>query len=236
MLARLEGLVPHPDLGEQPLQVETGQDDADRARHRGRVRDDPVRGAGDVVATRGGEVAERRHHRHLPLLLEAHDLAIDVVARGDPAARAVHAQHDRLHPLVVRGLLELGVDALDRALLLEEAEGVLRRQVGDDVRDVDEEDLRATLALERRLAQRPLAAQESEVAERDEAAARAERQRDEQEPGPHRDPPARPPRASWCRSRRRAISSLGMTFSSSRTWRIGRSRATAFLKSSAARS
>src|SRR2546422_11349296 len=67
-----------------------------------------------------------------------------------------------LHTLVVRGLLQLGVDAGDRALLLEKTEGVLRRQVGDDVRDVDEEDLRSPLALEPGLLQRPLAAQRSE--------------------------------------------------------------------------
>src|SRR5207245_2405729 len=139
-----------------------------------RRRSRPARLPRTTPPKRAGRAArpERPNHRHLPLLLEAHDLAVDVVARGDTAARTVHAQHPRLHARVVRGLFQLGVDTLDRALLLEKAKGVLRRQVGDDVRDVDEEDLRATLALERRLAQRPLAAPDSEVAERDEAAAR----------------------------------------------------------------
>ena len=60
-------------------------------------------------------------------------------------------------------------------------------------------------------------------------------QREEAET-PHRPRLARPPSASLRRSSSRSISSRGSTCSSSSTWRIGTSRATAFLNSSAARS
>jgi hypothetical protein len=120
VLAGLVGLVLDADLREQALEVQVHQDDADRARHRRRMRDDPVGGARDVVAARRGDVAERRDHRHVLLLLEADDLAVELVARGDPAAGAVDAEEDRLHAVVVLRLVELRLDARDRALLLDE--------------------------------------------------------------------------------------------------------------------
>src|SRR5581483_8002175 len=141
-----------------------------------------------------------------------------------------------LHARVVRRLLELRLDAREGALRLDEPERAPARLVGDDARDVDQEDLRAPLALERRLLERVLAAEAERVPEHDEAAARPRDERQEEGEPSHRALPARPPRASARRSRRRAISSGGRTFSSSRIWRIGTFRCIAFLKSSAARS
>src|SRR5439155_18018412 len=107
--------VPYPNLGKQALEVQVHQDDADRPRHGGRVGDDAVGGAGDVVATRGGEVAEGGDHRDVVLLLEANEVAVEQIARRDAAARTVDAEHDRLDAPVVVGPLQLRFDALDRA-------------------------------------------------------------------------------------------------------------------------
>ena len=238
VLARLEGLVAHADLAEQPLEVQVDEDHADRPRHRRRVGHDLIGRAGHVVAAGRGEVAERRDHRDLVLPLETDELAVHLVARGDAAPRAVDAEHEGLHPLVLGGLLELGLDAADRRLLLDQPEGVPGREVRDHAGDVDEQDLVAALALDRGLLERPLALQDAErVPEDDEAARRPEGERGEEGEPPHRrGPAARPPCASRWRSRMRSISSRGSTRSSSRICRIGTSRAMAFLNRSAARS
>ena len=194
--------------------------------------------AGDVVAARGREVAERGDDGHMVLALEAYDLGVQLVARRDAPAGAVDAQHERPDAAVLRRLLELGLDPGDRRLLLDQPEGMPRRQLRDRTGDVDEEHFVVPLALDRRFLERPRVLQHADrIPDDDETAGRPEGQNGEREDSLHRrGAVARPPRASRGRSRSRSISSRGRTRSSSRICRMGTSRAMAFLNSSAARS
>ena len=77
-------------------------EDADRAGDRLRGGPDLVGGGRDPVAARGGHAAHRDHERLAGL---AHELALaaDDLGGEGAAAAAVHAQHDRLHRVVLAG-------------------------------------------------------------------------------------------------------------------------------------
>ena len=138
--------------------------------------EDPVGRERHVVAARGADVEDGRHHGHLAARLEPHDLVIQDVRRGDRASGAVDPENHRAHPLVVLGLLELLADAREERDLrpaLEGEHGLLREDPGE----VDEQDLVGAAAVDGALLERPDARRQ---VDRHDAAAR-ERQEGQRE-------------------------------------------------------
>ena len=151
--------------------------------HRGGMGQDAVGRQRHVVAAGGADVEDGGDHRHLAALLEPHDLVIQDVGRGDRAARAVDAEHDRAHPIVVLGLLELLPDPGEQRHLRPALEGE-DRLFREDAGQVDQEHLVGAVALDGALGQRLDARRE---VDRDDAAAgeRHEGHREAGETGAH---------------------------------------------------
>ena len=164
------------DLLEEPARVDRQHQDSDGAGHRRGVDEDPVGRERHVVAARGADVEDGRHHGHLAARLEPHDLVVQDVRRGDRASGAVDPEDDRAHPIVVLGLLELLADAREERDLrpaLEGEDGLLREDPGE----VDEQDLVGAAAIDRALLERADARRQ---VDRHDAAAR-ERQEGQRE-------------------------------------------------------
>ena len=90
---------------EQSAKVGEHAEDADTAGEGGRLGNNPVAAATDVVAARGCHAAHR-HHDGL-LLLEHLHLVPDLLRGVGAAAAAVHAQHHGFHVVVVGEFLKV---------------------------------------------------------------------------------------------------------------------------------
>ena len=86
-------------------------DDADRARERGRLGEDHVLTAAvghrDIVAATGRDAAHAHHHRQVAFLGQFGQSVVKLIAAADRATRGIDAEHDRLDALVVRDVVEL---------------------------------------------------------------------------------------------------------------------------------
>src|SRR5690606_37356806 len=96
------------DLRERVRHRHQQAEDADRARDRGRFGPDLVAGHRDPVAATRGDVAHRDHYG-LALLAREREVSADQYGGVRVAAGRVHAQHDRVHGIVLaRGAHEVG--------------------------------------------------------------------------------------------------------------------------------
>ncbi len=124
---------------ERPVEHDLAAEHADGAGEGGGVGHDRVGAGGDVVAARGGDGGEARHHG-LAFRARALDGVPDLIGRDRRAAGRVDAQHDRAHVVVLGGLDErigdrVGVEAAGRAevarLELAREDVALARHDGD---------------------------------------------------------------------------------------------------------
>jgi hypothetical protein len=128
----------YSDLPQQPAQVHMLQQDPDAA-HDGRgVCVDLVRGHGQIVAARSPLVADRGHHRDLPLLLEPLHFVVEHVAGRNFASGARNPQHDGAHVRIAAREIEPRLRLRERVLLRKE--GRIAFLARDHSIDVDDRD------------------------------------------------------------------------------------------------
>ena len=96
----------YADLLQQPSRVDGQHDHADTSRHGRRMDHDDIGGGGDIVATGGAHIHNRRNNRNIPRVFKAFQFVIDDVGRCDCAAWAIDAEDDRLDALVLGSLAE----------------------------------------------------------------------------------------------------------------------------------
>ena len=111
VVARFDCGVGDADFVAEHLPVQALHDDTDGSDDGGRLRDQPVARHRHIVSARRGEVAHQHHDlASLGAFLEAHQLDIHLVARGDATARGVDFEDDR-HDLLV---VARGADHVDQ--------------------------------------------------------------------------------------------------------------------------
>ena len=99
------------ELLQELRDVEVRNDDAYRARERGRLGEDHVFTAAvghrDIVAATGRDAAHAHHHRQVAFLGQFGQPVVKLIAAADRATRGIDAEHDRLDALVLRDVVEL---------------------------------------------------------------------------------------------------------------------------------
>jgi hypothetical protein len=137
---RLDRLAAHAHQGAQAAGVVQAHDDADAARHRGRVGQHAVAAHRQVVAAAGADVHHAGHHRLAGAAAEAAQLLVHDLAGRHAAARRVQPQHHRLDLAVLRRRVEALME-LGHGVVAAGAEEGARLRVQDQALDVDEGDL-----------------------------------------------------------------------------------------------
>jgi len=105
--AAFDGLGASANLGERAADVHCVEDDTDAAEDAGRLDDEFVGRAGDVVGTAGGDVLCGGDDGLVGVIAEAHDDVVHGIGGGDGSAWGVNAEDDSVNGGVVLGLVHL---------------------------------------------------------------------------------------------------------------------------------